>query len=500
MFKNISIEKTVKVMLAILFVLIMSIIYFSYDASTRSYHNFVSSNNLSQQMLLMGKARYQMAVIRANINGLDGQLRVNEKPSAKYLHQTQEYIKITREEIHRWADAEKLTMEGRQVADDMTKRFDELLDIFTDALAKLRKGQLTTHSASQKMDELNEITMTYYAVANGIENNYIDIAKTSQQRIMLMALVTAIIVIIKVLINIFSKMSQGDLSMRVENHGNNEFGKLFNEMNKMKVSLSQMIASVKNAVNTISVSASEIATGNTDLSSRTEEQASALQQTVASMEQIKTTVEKNADNSRQASQLALRATTSAQNGEKVMDNVIETMSSISESAKKISDINDIINSIANQTNILSLNAAVEAARAGEQGRGFTVVAAEVRNLASRSAEAAKEINELITHSVNKVQVGSQQVSEAGRSMSEIVTTISQVNDFMQQIALASNEQSMGINQIAMAVSEMDTVTQQNAALVEESATITANMDDEAHQLANLVCQFKVDEKENTRHA
>ncbi|HEJ0062241.1 HAMP domain-containing protein [Proteus mirabilis] len=517
MFKNISIEKTVKVMLAILFVLIMSIIYFSYDASTRSYHNFVSSNNLSQQMLLMGKARYQMAVIRANINGLDGQLRVNEKPSAKYLHQTQEYIKITREEIHRWADAEKLTMEGRQVADDMTKRFDELLDIFTDALAKLRKGQLTTHSASQKMDELNEITMTYYAVANGIENNYIDIAKTSQQRIMLMALVTAIIVImlfiiilrwfshsfignIKVLINIFSKMSQGDLSMRVENHGNNEFGKLFNEMNKMKVSLSQMIASVKNAVNTISVSASEIATGNTDLSSRTEEQASALQQTVASMEQIKTTVEKNADNSRQASQLALRATTSAQNGEKVMDNVIETMSSISESAKKISDINDIINSIANQTNILSLNAAVEAARAGEQGRGFAVVAAEVRNLASRSAEAAKEINELITHSVNKVQVGSQQVSEAGRSMSEIVTTISQVNDFMQQIALASNEQSMGINQIAMAVSEMDTVTQQNAALVEESATITANMDDEAHQLANLVSQFKVDEKENTRQA
>ncbi|MEY0159569.1 methyl-accepting chemotaxis protein, partial [Providencia manganoxydans] len=197
---------------------------------------------------------------------------------------------------------------------------------------------------------------------------------------------------------------------------------------------------------------------------------------------------------------ALIATTSAQNGEKVMDNVIETMTTISESAKKISDINDIINSIANQTNILSLNAAVEAARAGEQGRGFTVVAAEVRNLASRSAEAAKEINELITHSVNKVQVGSQQVTEAGRSMSEIVTTISQVNDFMQQIALASNEQSMGINQIAMAVSEMDTVTQQNAALVEESATITANMDDEAHQLANLVCQFKVDEKENTRQA
>ncbi|WP_413468896.1 methyl-accepting chemotaxis protein [Pseudomonas sp. FME51] len=254
-----------------------------------------------------------------------------------------------------------------------------------------------------------------------------------------------------------------------------------------------MISSVKNAVNTISVSASEIATGNTDLSSRTEEQASALQETVASMEQIKTTVEKNADNSREASKLALTATASAQNGENVMDSVVETMSSISESAKKIADINDIINSIANQTNILSLNAAVEAARAGEQGRGFTVVASEVRSLASRSAEAAKEINDLITHSVNKVHVGSQQVAQAGRSMSEIVTTINQVNDFMQQIALASNEQSMGINQIALAVSEMDTVTQQNAALVEESATITANMDDEAHQLAKLVSQFKVDE-------
>lgn len=515
MFKNISIEKTVKVMLAILFTLIMSIIYFSYDASSRSYNNFVSSSNLSQQMLLMGKARYQMAVIRANINGLDGQLRVNEKPSAKYFHQTAEYIEVTREEIHRWADAEKLTVEGRELTNDMIKRFDELLDIFSGALDRLRKGELSTHSASAKMDELNEITMTYYALADRIESNYIDIAKNSQQRLMIVATIAGVIVIIlfvfilrwfshsfigniRILINIFSKMSQGDLSMRVDNHGTNEFGQLFNEMNKMKNSLSHMISSVKNAVNTISVSASEIATGNTDLSSRTEEQASALQETVASMEQIKTTVEKNADNSREASKLALTATSSAQNGETVMDSVVETMSSISESAKKISDINDIINSIANQTNILSLNAAVEAARAGEQGRGFTVVAAEVRNLASRSADAAKEINELITHSVNKVQVGSQQVAQAGRSMSEIVTTITQVNDFMQQIALASNEQSMGINQIAMAVSEMDTVTQQNAALVEESAAITANMDDEAHQLANLVAQFKVeDDIQNT---
>lgn len=497
-------------MLAILFALIMSIIYFSYDASTRSYNNFVSSNSLSQQMLLMGKARYQMAVIRANINGLDGQLRVHEKPSAKYFHQSAEYIEITREEIHRWAEAEKLTAEGRELADDMVKRFDDLLDIFTGALDGLRKGQLSTHSASAKMDELNDITMKYYAVADSIENSYIDIARESQLRIMMVAIFTAISVIIlfffilrwfsnsfigniKILINIFSRMSQGDLSMRVEHHGTNEFGQLFNEMNKMKNSLSHMISSVKNAVNTISVSASEIATGNTDLSSRTEEQASALQETVASMEQIKTTVEKNADNSRQASKLALTATSSAQNGETVMDSVEETMISISESSRKIADINDIINSIANQTNILSLNAAVEAARAGEQGRGFAVVAAEVRNLASRSADAAKEINELITHSVSKVHLGSQQVAQASRSMTEIVTTITQVNDFMQQIALASNEQSMGINQIAMAVNEMDTVTQQNAALVEESAAITANMDDEAHQLANLVAQFKVEE-------
>lgn len=513
MFKNVSIEKIVKVMLTILFTLIMAIIYLSYAASSRSYTNFVSSNNLSEQMLLMGKARYQMAVIRANINGLDGQLRVNEKPSPRYFHQTAEYIEVTREEIHKWADAEKLTTEGRELATEMTKRFDELLDLFTDALARLRKGELTTHSASAKMDELNNITMKYYAVGNSIESGYIDIAKNAQERILIMSIMAVVIVIIlfimilrwfshsflgniKMLINIFSKMSQGDLSMRVDHQGTNEFGQLFNEMNKMKNSLSHMIASVKNAVNTISVSASEIATGNTDLSSRTEEQASALQQTVASMEQIKTTVEKNADNSRQASQLALTATSSAQHGESVMTSVVETMSSISESARKISDINDIINSIASQTNILSLNAAVEAARAGEQGRGFTVVASEVRNLASRSAQAAKEINELITHSVNKVHVGSEQVAQAGRSMTEIVTTITQVNDFMQQIALASNEQSMGINQIAMAVSEMDTVTQQNAALVEESAVITANMDDEAHQLAQLVSQFKIDEEKS----
>ena len=508
MFKNISIEKTVKVMLAILFVLIMSIIYFSYDASTRSYHNFVSSNNLSQQMLLMGKARYQMAVIRANINGLDGQLRVNEKPSAKYLHQTQEYIKITREEIHRWADAEKLTMEGRQVADDMTKRFDELLDIFTDALAKLRKGQLTTHSASQKMDELNEITMTYYAVANGIENNYIDIAKTSQQRIMLMALVTAIIVImlfiiilrwfshsfignIKVLINIFSKMSQGDLSMRVENHGNNEFGKLFNEMNKMKVSLSQMIASVKNAVNTISVSASEIATGNTDLSSRTEEQAAALEETAASMEQLTATVKLNAENAREASQLADTATETAGKGSTLVSEVVETMDGIAASSKQIAEITSVINSIAFQTNILALNAAVEAARAGEQGRGFAVVAGEVRNLASRSAGAAKEIETLIGESSRRVDQGARLVKETGLTMEAILRGATEVTVIMKQIASASEEQNKGISQVSVAITQMDSVTQQNAALVEQVSAAAVALERQTEELQRSVQQFRL---------
>ena len=235
----------------------------------------------------------------------------------------------------------------------------------------------------------------------------------------------------------------------------------------------------------------EIASGNTDLSSRTEQQASALEETAASMEQLTATVKQNADNARQASQLAKSASDTAQHGGKVVDSVVNTMHEIADSSKKIADIISVIDGIAFQTNILALNAAVEAARAGEQGRGFAVVAGEVRNLASRSAQAAKEIKALIEDSVSRVDTGSVLVESAGETMHDIVNAVTRVTDIMGEIASASDEQSRGIDQVALAVSEMDRVTQQNASLVQEAAAAAAALEEQASRLTQSVSTFRL---------
>ena len=247
--------------------------------------------------------------------------------------------------------------------------------------------------------------------------------------------------------------------------------------------------------NAIYSGASEIATGNNDLSSRTEQQAASLEETAASMEQLTATVKQNAENARQASHLALSASETAQRGGKVVDNVVQTMRDISTSSQKIADIISVIDGIAFQTNILALNAAVEAARAGEQGRGFAVVAGEVRNLAQRSAQAAREIKSLIEDSVGKVDVGSTLVESAGETMAEIVSAVTRVTDIMGEIASASDEQSRGIDQVGLAVAEMDRVTQQNAALVEESAAAAAALEEQASRLTEAVAVFRIQQQQ-----
>ncbi|HXA47700.1 MAG TPA: methyl-accepting chemotaxis protein [Burkholderiaceae bacterium] len=284
----------------------------------------------------------------------------------------------------------------------------------------------------------------------------------------------------------------GDLSRRMQVESNDEVGDLADAFNRFASSLSQTIGQVRAGSDMIATASAQIASGNLDLSSRTESQASSLEETAAAIEQLTATVKQNADNANQANALVVAASDYAVKGGDVVGNVVNTMESIKESSRKIVDIISVIDGIAFQTNILALNAAVEAARAGEQGRGFAVVAAEVRNLAQRSAGAAKEIKGLIGDSVEKVETGGKLVDEAGTTMTQIVSSVKQVATIMNEIATASHEQSEGIGQVNQAIAEMDEVTQQNAALVEEAASAAKALQDQAANLAKVVSVFKLD--------
>ncbi|MGK3142107.1 methyl-accepting chemotaxis protein [Pantoea sp. C2G6] len=286
-------------------------------------------------------------------------------------------------------------------------------------------------------------------------------------------------------------IAEGDLTQTIEVEGRSEMSQLAASLRDMQHSLVRTVTNVREGSDAIFTGASEIAAGNNDLSARTEEQAASLEQTAASMEQLTATVKQNAENARQASKLALSASETAQKGGNVVDGVVKTMSDIATSSKKIADITSVIDGIAFQTNILALNAAVEAARAGEQGRGFAVVAGEVRNLAQRSAQAAKEIKGLIDDSVSRVNTGTELVGTAGETMGDIVSAVTRVTDIMGEIASASDEQSRGIDQVGLAVTEMDRVTQQNASLVEESAAAAASLEDQASRLSQAVSVFKI---------
>jgi methyl-accepting chemotaxis protein len=292
-------------------------------------------------------------------------------------------------------------------------------------------------------------------------------------------------------VEIARKVADGDLTAQIDVSAKDETAQLLQALKDMNTSLLNIVGEVRSGTDSIATSSTQIAAGNQDLSSRTEEQAGSLEETASSMEELTSTVKQNADNARQANQLAASAAQVAVKGGEVVAQVVGTMQSINTSSNKIVDIISVIDGIAFQTNILALNAAVEAARAGEQGRGFAVVASEVRNLAQRSASAAKEIKTLIGASVEQVNAGSMLVAQAGSTMNDIVDSVQRVSDIITEITAASSEQSVGIDEINRAIGQMDAVTQQNAALVEESAAAAESMQHQAHNLAQVVSVFKL---------
>ncbi|HEU4819434.1 methyl-accepting chemotaxis protein [Janthinobacterium sp.] len=331
-----------------------------------------------------------------------------------------------------------------------------------------------------------------------------DVAKTSRNLLLTLAvlalafgvvcawlLTTGIVRPLRTAVDIARKVADGDLTAQIDASAKDETGQLLLALKDMNTSLLNIVGEVRSGTDSIATSSTQIAAGNQDLSSRTEEQAGSLEETASSMEELTSTVKQNADNARQANQLAASAAQVAVKGGEVVAQVVGTMESINASSNKIVDIISVIDGIAFQTNILALNAAVEAARAGEQGRGFAVVASEVRNLAQRSASAAKEIKTLIGASVEQVNAGSMLVAQAGSTMNDIVDSVQRVSDIITEITAASSEQSVGIDEINRAIGQMDAVTQQNAALVEESAAAAESMQHQAHNLAQVVSVFKL---------
>ncbi|MEP7069020.1 MAG: methyl-accepting chemotaxis protein [Usitatibacter sp.] len=293
------------------------------------------------------------------------------------------------------------------------------------------------------------------------------------------------------------RIEQGDLTAEIDSRSKDEIGQLIGSLSKMKHSLGQVVRQVRTSAEAVVTASSQVAAGTTDLSQRTEEQASSLEETAASMEELSSTVKQNADNAREADALARTASKRAEQGGAEVVNVVTTMGDISQSAKRISDIISVIDSIAFQTNILALNAAVEAARAGEQGRGFAVVAAEVRSLAQRTAQAAKEIKDLIGQSVGQVDAGTQLVEQAGDTIQALVIDVKRVSGLMESIAEASAEQSRGVQQVNKTVTEMDKVVQQNASAVQQSAAAAEGMRQQAEALVRAVSTFRLAAEERT---
>ncbi|MES2263102.1 MAG: methyl-accepting chemotaxis protein [Pseudomonadota bacterium] len=496
------------IILLILVAMVLSANVLNYRNKAQLMTGLELSNAKNLQAATMKSAMLETGIAMRNI-GLQSDVSLMQKEEGKVKEQRKRYE----------AARDKLQSLGLEDSEKKVLNDIAALDKDVDAAFKEAIGQVLAFNSegaakviASRIDPLNQQTLA--ALNSLVEMQqkagvaFLDGSVTADTRLMMIlftlgAVAVAVGVLCAIVITrsitvplsgavaVAQKVAAGELTSQVIVEGKDETSELLQALKDMNDSLVKTVGDVRSGTETITIASREIASGNADLSSRTESQASSLEETASSMEELTSTVKQNADNARQANQLAVSASSVAVKGGTVVSQVVETMGSIKASSSKIVDIIGVIDGIAFQTNILALNAAVEAARAGEQGRGFAVVASEVRNLAQRSAGAAKEIKELIGDSVDKVDAGSRLVDEAGQTMELIVTSIKQVADIMGEITAATQEQSNGIEEVNQAITQMDEMTQQNAALVEEAAAAAESMQEQAQKLAQAVSIFKL---------
>ncbi len=513
MFKNTRVFTGVMLVLIIFGALLLAISGLFYNAIKNDKDNFSVSQRLRAQQTEINQAWNALSQARTDLNRGATYILTNGSAQtvAELVNRARQSLTESDKHYERWLALIPISVGEDQYDRELQKRFKEynnVLHTLSDVIKNGNASAFINHPTQQYQGSFIHALDVWSKDQNSqiekrVEEN---ISSYNHSLIIVgaMLLVTLIVIagtwmmIRRILLHPLSEImsyigyiTNGDLTRELNISGKNEMAQLASSLREMQHGLARTVSDVREGTDAIFSGASEIAAGSNDLSVRTEQQAASLEETAASMEQLTATVKQNAENARQASLLANNASEIAQKGGLVVDGVVQTMNEIAGSSKKIADITSVIDGIAFQTNILALNAAVEAARAGEQGRGFAVVAGEVRSLAQRSAQAAKEIKELIEDSVTRVDSGTAQVGSAGDTMGEIVHAVTRVTDIMSEIASASDEQSRGISQVGTAVSEMDRVTQQNASLVEESASAATSLEEQASRLSLAVSVFRI---------